>query len=355
MSKTRNLSMLLSLSLLAACGKVTEQPDELTKDASASAQAGSRAMTGGAGGTETDAMPAADGGAASDAGTPPKPAADGGSEKDAGAAKDAGPAHEPLCDGTQDMRLEYLVEGGFVDSTYYFTNPHGHTFFAIDGKCRFFAGDNFMRGIISGTLTSAQADQLSADVHWDALAGWGDWPGSPSGCADGSGVTLIREKVSVTCVCGCGDKAPKGLDDAQTKAYAWVEKLMSMGKALDGPVSAIVLSDRDVGGSVNQPKFDWPLSRSITSIPGLLVESGSAFLMAGAGVRFDDAADYAKLRSLRAATVMADVPNSGSRATAVFVRDNGKEYYLLVRDELPEDTEKAWKALEATLPLPPNR
>jgi hypothetical protein len=214
-----------------------------------------------------------------------------------------------------------------------------------------------MRGILSGTLSSAQADQLSSDVHWDALAGWGDWgSGKDLACPDAGGVTLIREKVAASCTCGCDERAPQGLGDALGKGYEWVEKLTSMGKLVDGPVTAVILADRSVGGAVTQPKFDWPLSRPIASIPGLLLEStNSGALMGDAGARFSDAADSARLREMRTATAKADVPNSGSIAGAVIVRENGMEYNLLVRDELPDDADKALKALDATVPLPPNR
>jgi hypothetical protein len=364
MSIVRNHWLLLSLPLLVACGKVVHEPNELTAGGAAESFAGRRASDpaegagtnvdssrAGSGGSSPTVTPESDGGMArADAGTPPKPAADGGT-------KDAGTAREPLCDGSADMRLVFVVGGGFVDSTYFFTNPHGHAFFAVDGKCRFFAGQNYMRGILTGTLSPAQADQLSADVHWDALAGWGDWGTAKDfGCPDAGGLTLIRAKVAASCTCGCDDKAPQGLGDALGKAYEWVEKLTSSGTPVDGPVTAIILSDRSVGGPVNQPKFDWPLSRPSASIPGLVLESGnSGFLMGDVGVRFDDAADYAKLREMRSATTMTDVPNSGSIAGSVIVRENGNEYNLFVRDELPDDADKAWKTLDATVPLPPNR
>jgi hypothetical protein len=114
-------------------------------------------------------------------------------------------------------------------------------------------------------------------------------------------------------------------------------------------VSALIASDSS--SSADLPKFDWPLSRPIASIPGLVVGSGNG----GVGARFDDPADCAKLRELRAAATMPHVSSGPSLAGGMIVRENGMEYTLLVRDELPDDAERAWKALDATVPLPPTR
>jgi hypothetical protein len=199
MSTSRNLSILLALSLLTGCGKVSQAPNELTAGAAWESLAGRGS---------------------------PTSAADGGSEKDAGPGRDA------LCDGSGDIRLMFVQGGGFVPPYYFFTNPHGAAFFAIDGKCRFFAELNYMRGILSGTLTPAEADQLSADLHWDALAGWGNWGrGKDMGCPDAGDSTLIRARVAASCTCGCDAQAPKGLEAALGKAYDWVQKLTSSGKA----------------------------------------------------------------------------------------------------------------------------
>jgi hypothetical protein len=62
--------------------------------------------------------------------------------------------------------------------------------------------------------------------------------------------------------------------------------------------------------------------------------------------RFDDPAEFTKLRELRRASLSSNAFPS----QAVLLRDNGKDYDLYVRDELPAETERAWKELRATLP-----
>jgi hypothetical protein len=83
---------------------------------------------------------------------------------------------EPLCDGSEVLRFIYVTEGGGQTLTpYYFTEPHGHAFIAIDGECHFDVEDDYMRGVFSGTLTPEDAEELSAVLHWNDLDGWVDW------------------------------------------------------------------------------------------------------------------------------------------------------------------------------------
>lgn len=359
----RLFSVLLSLPLLIACGKVVDPtPNSATAGATIESPAGrgstiepaSTAGTavdpgeGGAGGstagrraippTKTSDVDAGD--FELDAGTaPPKPdpAADGG-KPDTGTSRDA------LCDGSQEMRFTFATSGGFVWESYSFTNQYGLTFLLIDGSCRYFAGENYMLGIISGTLTQAEADELSNDVHWNELSGWGDWgTRKDAPCPDSGLVSLSRSNVVAACSCGCDPTAPKGLADALAKSYAWVQRLMTQGKPLDGPVSAIAMPTSS-GSSTTAPTT-WPLTRSMSSIANLFYEQGDARLQTGTGpyARFDDPAEATKLREVRAAHAKATTLSAR-------VQEASTQYDLFVRDELPEDAVRALKAFQATIP-----
>jgi hypothetical protein len=262
-------------------------------------------------------------------------------------ARDAG----PLCDGSSEMRLTYESGGGAVDETYPFTNPHGHVFLAIDGTCRFYASMNYMRGIASATLSQADADALAKDTHWSELAGW-HWT-NDYGCPDAGGVGLTRAKATASCTCGCDAGAPKGLDDALSKAYEWVQRLTTSGQPLDGTVSAIAL-EGSAGGSLNVPVVTWPLPRAMGSIPGLLHKHGEPEFWMGTAkyAHFDAAADYTKLRQARVATTNHDVPGSGMVSTYIPIEEGSTRYDLYVRDELPDAIEAAWDRLKATLAAP---
>jgi hypothetical protein len=364
----RSTSLLLALPLLFACGTVTDsEPVELSAGGQSDSPAGHAsphptegagtnvASTAGVGGsqparTTRDAGSAAvdAGGAPLDASTsPPQSAADGGAEEDAGVA------HDPMCDGSDAMRLAYTSEsGGLVAPAFGFTNPHGHAFIAIDGKCRYYVGRNYMHGVISGTLTSSDAAQLAADLHWADLDSWASWGiGKDAACPDSGIVSLMKANAGAGCSCGCDPPAPKGLSDALQKAHDWVEKLSSTGKPLDGAVSAVVLGS-GFGATPNQPKFTWPLSRTIKSIPELVVDESEPKLWMDTGpwARFEDSSEFSKLRDMRTMTTSTDRAGSGSVATDVIVVEGGMEYHLFVRDELPSEVEQAWKTLRATVP-----
>jgi dihydrofolate synthase/folylpolyglutamate synthase len=92
------------------------------------------------------------------------------------------------------MRLVYTASGGFVPETFAFTNPRGATFLAIDGTCHYFASDNYMHGIRTGTLSTADAAALAADLRWHDLATWRWGIDRDQGCPDAGGTYLIRER-----------------------------------------------------------------------------------------------------------------------------------------------------------------
>jgi hypothetical protein len=354
-------SLAIALLLLLGCGQVVD-PDP-SKTGAMNSPAGSaspddRANTagtnvepkaggsGGVGGGQP-IPPTRDGGTAVDASVPPKPAADGGSGKaDAGTV-----SAEPLCDGSADLRLTYESGGGFVETTYFFTNPRGSAFFGVDGKCQFYAGQNYMRGIVSGTLTEPQAAELSKAVHWDELAGW-DWSvNKDQSCPDAGGSSLTRAKMTAGCSCGCDPTAPKGLDEALSSASEWVERLMKQGKPSEGPLSAVAFpSDRFENPDV--PVLTWPLSRAMSSIPSLVHAPPPEYLSStDPTARFDDPSEVTKLREARAATWSHAA--MGAWSNYVPVQEGSMQYRLYVRDELPPATEKAWETLNATLPKAP--
>jgi hypothetical protein len=278
-------------------------------------------------------------------------AGSGATSPSAGTAADGGlhPTDAPLCDGSDEIRFMYESAGGHVDDAYGFTNPYGHAFLFVDGSCRYFAGDNYMRGIASGTLTQAEADELSKDVHWRELDAWTWGVVGEFSCPDAGSVTLNKARVSASCSCGCDKGAPKGLEAALAKGYEWVERLVSEGAPLEGPISAVAL---EASAGVSDPPSAWPLTKTLSSIPNLIVERGDAKLWMGTGpwARFDDAADAAKLRELRTTLSKTDRPGSGSVHTFVQVQEGSNVFELYVRDELPDGVVKALAELKATLP-----
>jgi hypothetical protein len=277
--------------------------------------------------------------------TPDAGAGTGGSAAHGGSVAEDAAVADALCDGSSELRLVYRVSGGFVADTFAFTNPRGHTYLAIDGSCHYYALDDYMRGIQTGSLSAADADALARDLHWRELAGWKWGVQQDMACPDASGVTLSRAHVSAGCSCGCDTAAPKGLADALTQAQRWVTRLTAAGKPLDGAVTGLAFEGASSGTSI--PVLDWPLTTAPSAVPNLLHPRSEPTLWQGTGsyARFEGA-DAAKLRDLRSATLAASTITPGF----ALARDAGKVYELYVRDELPEATAKAWDAFDASLP-----
>ena len=269
------------------------------------------------------------------------------------AATSAAESAEPMCDGSDALRFIQVTEGGGQSITpYYFTEPHGYSFFAVDGKCRYYVEDDYMRGIFTGTLTPDDAAQLSADMHWSELDGWVDLE-SEGSCFDASTATLIKPNAAVGCYCAC-KAAPMGLTEAMRNVTKWQEKMLEEGTPLDGPVGALI-DTTSRGGPSAQPIYEWPLERSIDSIPDLLLEPlGDPRLVAGSDqwARFDDPEEFKKLRELRAEALRAKDESSGF-TPAILIRDGNKLYDLYVRDEPQDGFEQAWNDLrDSAVPTP---
>jgi hypothetical protein len=255
------------------------------------------------------------------------PAAPSGDDDDAGTDAD------PLCDGSSKMRLVYGVHTGFDWTPFVFKRSYGDAFLMVDGSCRFFASSDYRQGIVTGVLSAPDAARLSSELHFADLAGsWSKW--RDDSCPDGGFVGLSREHGSVACACGCGAGVPKGVEQALSKANDWVGELKSKGKLLDGALGALATAARVPLDTYS----DWPLMRHLDSITNLVFSSSvSPVASTPQTAHIDDPNETMKLRALRKTYESAvDIP----------IRDEDKYYELLVRDELPDDAEAAYDAMQ---------
>ena len=205
-----------------------------------------------------------------------------------------------LCDGSSDVRVMAGWNPGLGVESAAFTSPYGRAFFAIDGKCRYYAQDNPAHAIVRGQLTPEQATELSADLAWEQLPAWGNYHPATQ-CADAGGVTLGTQQVAFNCGpseehnCGCGAAAPAALPAVLKNALRWHAMLMKSGTPLDGPLGA--LAQR--GAESSRPWQPWPLPRSIGSLPDFIVDPSGLGFWSRTHVRFDDSTEVALLRKLR--------------------------------------------------------
>jgi hypothetical protein len=236
-----------------------------------------------------------------------------------------------LCDGTNAVRLLYEVYGGFGTQTDQFSSVYGSTFFFIDGSCHFYVSETSVHGVRTGTLNTAAAAQLSADLGWSKLDEWRDYgTRGDQGCPDAPVSLLAKQNVALRCVCGCDPGAPAGLADSQRNAARWVATLWQQGDELTTAVSAIAIPGR----RPNSHYVSWPLTRSMSSIADLIMTPNTQQLLVGPYARFDNVAEALALRKLRSDAFTHDTEH----ALVIPVSESGAKYDLLVRDELPDET-----------------
>jgi hypothetical protein len=194
---------------------------------------------------------------------------------------------------------------------------------ALDRHGRYYASRDALQGLREGTLTAAQAEQLAAEIGWASIDEWSAYPDDES-CPDAGNVTLWKPGAAASCTCGCPDSP---IMEAETAAlaqmYPWIEMLVMNGDELTTPIAAIAVETGPASGT----ELAWPLDRAMTGIAGLVQTNDGAIL--GAPVIFDEAADAASLRALRARTT--------TPGRLLQVRDDGVLYTLYLRDELPDE------------------
>ena len=231
----------------------------------------------------------------------------------------------PICNGSNGYRFGVFDSGtGPLEPspTGHFLQVYGGPFVVIDGDCHFHASLNPMSGIVTGTLSAADATQLESDVDWSMFLTFGQFAKWAPGCADGGGYITGDGSHSFACLCGCDPAAPPSLSRAQEAAAQWLMRLAGNGMGVDGAVSAVAT----VFSGGTPPPGDpqgWPLSTPITDI----VTANENDL--GEGMRFDDANDAKALRAMRS-KALADFPD----ARQIYATDGTQKYLLYVRDEL---------------------
>ncbi len=223
---------------------------------------------------------------------------------------------EPLCDGSDGIRFLLTSGGGMVLPESQFTNPFGHSYLAVTGKCEAFVGENYMDGVRTVTLSTADADALAQDVRRTQVQSWKDHV--DQGCPDAGRVSISDGQTFAWCSCGCDPDAPAGLEAAIDKAGTWRAKLWSEGTPLSGPVAAA--ADEDMYSQPGTTPLAWTLTWPITELPAPTSAAGKVV---------DDATDAAALRQLRADVTGTSYPEF------VPVESGGARYRLFVRDELP--------------------
>jgi hypothetical protein len=246
--------------------------------------------------------------------------------QETGKACGQAPSEPAICDGSSEIRLGFEVQGERISPSDYFAYPYGYYFGVVDGKCRYYASINYMEGIFTGQLSPDEAVQLAEQLQYGRIK---EWTGHYGTSCFGQGPTILASPDgAVHCTCGC-DGAPAGVSTALERPSAHLRRWVQQGKALDQGVSALACAAPGCNG--DGAVQDWPLMRSITSIPGLVSAGENA---SDPGAAFAAGPDATTLRELRQ-HVYTTVKYPGF----VRVQESGSAniYALYVRDDLPPD------------------
>lgn len=236
-----------------------------------------------------------------------------------------------LCDGSDQARLGFIAGGGFVDSAFSFYGAYGHSYFLVDGMCRFWAGGDPLVGLRTGALTAEQADRIARETHFAEIPALSAHPDTES-CPDAGDNRLGTPGKTINCTCHCDTNLPKAIGEAFTNAREIHTDLMTWGAAYDGPLRAAARLLGTIPKSTPPPAktLDWTLPWSPATI---------AFgdqITADSGKPIDTAEDRLALRQLRAAAAaLMTSPN-------IYVRmPDDQNFAVFARDEPPAGVSQA--------------
>jgi hypothetical protein len=234
-----------------------------------------------------------------------------------------------LCDGSSDVRLGFAVEGGQVDTTYQLTNPYGHSFLFIDGHCHYYASSSWLKGVVQGDLSQTRAAEIAKSLSLRRIEQL-DYHDVES-CPDAGSTWLRTSAGYVDCTCGCDAKAPKGIEDAIGAASELKDELAATGSALAGPILLAVVQEEGTGAGRTLPAWPliWPLSDVAVTWEAYTRKPDASLRHLS-----DDEADAARM--LRSQTLASD-----PYAASVRVTDQSKTYNLFMREELPDEAQRA--------------
>jgi hypothetical protein len=245
-----------------------------------------------------------------------------------GVEPSGGSEPEPLCDGSDELRLGWRAIPGF-ESLGAGTNIElGRAYLYVRGDCRFWVQpwerppELAQLETRTGVLDEDQAAELEAMVHYGLWDGYDvSYPGEGS---DEDITYLFDTERTIACSGGC----PSADEDIQAMfgdPAALVDELWAAGQAVDGGVR--------VYATPAEPQLgETPLVWEPASVsPAELVDD------TGRTVLVDDPGQVAELRALRASHPELDALDS-----PFYVEHEGVSYLFGMRDVIPVEHEDGY-------------
>jgi hypothetical protein len=255
----------------------------------------------------------------------------------------ANTAVETLCDGSQEVRVAYVIsrvdlDGAGRGTYHYFAQSYGDAFFAIDGQCRFWQGRFAGGQVHSGTLSADAAQALAVEIGLGHVSERVAYDGR---CVDGSQSVLWTQEGSIRCNCNCGE-----YPEVRAANRALSELFVS-GQPLNGPAQ---LGLAIFGADVSLEAQLWPLERAPRANERVEVWSstGSISLNERSGVLMTDATELILLRFARN-FYQGSTPGSDYTPMVWTNPETGnlEGFDMMLRDEVPAHVRDALDAVRA--------
>lgn len=264
-----------------------------------------------------------------------------------GDSAEALPPAQPLCDGSDELRLVFTSIMGFGYFGSGFSGKYGSGYLVIDGRCDYWLGSETPRGLRTGTLDASTASALAEELHFGRYSTVADYR-DPGGCTDAGLAVLDDGTATLRTTCWPHD-APRVFWEAFSRTSRLYDELDTSGTPAWERTRLLAVREPfelqpDFPGTPRTPvAWSAELDLEPGSVSGTQLARG---LEPDAGVLVEDAPTLDALAEVRRA--FDDfVPYS----LDMLVRDaEGRGYQLLVRDEPPERVRAALAA--ALVPAP---
>ncbi|HLT31243.1 MAG TPA: hypothetical protein VK013_14475, partial [Myxococcaceae bacterium] len=155
-----------------------------------------------------------------------------------------GPREDPsrqICEGTEAIKAAVQVVGGHLSSEDILWVENGHSFFLIDGTCRYAVKVHGQREVRIGVLTPEEEEALALRLGYRAWASFeGDWSAA-LGAHDAGAFQVWDHQFLASCTAGCRDSAPEELRELSTGLSDFLAPYWEQGTPFRGEAVRLVI------------------------------------------------------------------------------------------------------------------
>ena len=249
-------------------------------------------------------------------------------EDELGEAEETGEGTPLICDGSQDLRLAWAMDGGGQVHTE-MQRELGFAYLYVRGDCRYWVLPHQGPPTIevaetrTGVLDEDQAAELAEMLdyaNFETLAE-AEWP--QAGGEDGPTVFAHDGEHMIACADTCVG-APAGVETMTTAGSEYFLELWEAGEPLVG--APMRIQARFLGGLPVDSVPVWEGGVDLSAVD----TSPDDLLVPGTSVLVEDSELTSQLRAFR-----AQHPEDSANFAPIVVNDQGGAYEVFVRDAIP--------------------